>query len=70
VLADRYAARKPPLAICVTVTNKPKKSDSGNFAVRKKKNETANAQNNTFANRSSRHETKVCKRVVFLPTHQ
>jgi len=30
--------------------------------------ETADAQNSTFANRYSRHETKVCKRAVFLPT--
>ena len=31
---------------------------------------TANAQNSTFANRTIRHTTKVCKRAVFLPTHQ
>jgi len=34
-----------------------------------KKMETADPQNSTFANRTSRHETKVCKRAVFLPTH-
>ena len=34
-----------------------------------KKMETANAQNSTFANRTSRHTTKICKRAVFLPTH-
>jgi len=28
-----------------------------------------NAQNSTFANRTSRHTTKICKRAVFLPTH-
>jgi len=31
---------------------------------------TANAQNSTFANRTSRHTTEICKRAVFLPTHQ
>jgi len=31
---------------------------------------TAHAQNSTFANHTSRHTTKVCKRAVFLPTHQ
>jgi len=31
--------------------------------------ENANTQNSTFANRTSRHTTKVCKRAVFLPTH-
>ena len=35
-----------------------------------KKMETANAQNSTFANRTSRHTTKICKRAVFLPTHR
>jgi len=29
----------------------------------------ANAQNSTFANRTSRHTSKICKRAVFLPTH-
>ncbi len=29
----------------------------------------ANAQNSTFVNRTSRHTTDICKRVVFLPTH-
>jgi len=29
----------------------------------------ANAQNSTFAIRTSNHTTKNCKRAVFLPTH-
>ncbi len=29
----------------------------------------ANAQNSTFANRTSRLTTEVCKRAVLLPTH-
>ena len=29
----------------------------------------ANAQNSTFANRTSQRTTEVCKRAVFLPTH-
>jgi len=53
-----------------TVTNKPKKNDSGNFAVRKRKNETANPQNNTFASSDTQAEASACKRVVFLPTHR
>jgi hypothetical protein len=45
------------------------KTDKGQFNT-KKKNQimTANAQNSTFANRTSRRKTKVCKRAVFLPT--
>ena len=45
--------------------------DNGKFAAKrqKRKMENANAQNSTFANRTSRHTTKVCKRAVFLPTH-
>jgi len=34
-----------------------------------KKMKNANAQNSTFAIRTSRHTTKNCKRAVFLPTH-
>jgi hypothetical protein len=30
---------------------------------------TAHAQNSTFANRTTPHTAKVCKRAVFLPTH-
>jgi hypothetical protein len=36
---------------------------------RRDKMKNANAQNSTFANRTSRHTTKICKRAVFLPTH-
>ncbi|HOF55409.1 MAG TPA: hypothetical protein PLB43_05700, partial [Prolixibacteraceae bacterium] len=35
-----------------------------------KKMETANTQNSTFANRTSRHTTKSCKRALFLPSHR
>jgi hypothetical protein len=37
---------------------------------RKEKLENAYAQNSTFANRTSRHTTKVCKRAVFFPTQR
>ena len=51
------------------VTNKPKKNDSGYFAARKRKNETANPQNNTFASSDTRTDASACKRVVFFPPH-
>jgi len=35
----------------------------------KKIKENAHAQNSTFANRTNRHTTNVCKRAVFFPTH-
>jgi len=38
--------------------------------VRKRKNETANPQNNTFASSDTQAEASACKRVVFLPTHR
>jgi hypothetical protein len=34
-----------------------------------KKMETADTQNSTFANHTSRPTTKICKRAVFLLTH-
>jgi len=46
------------------------KTEKGQFAT-KKKNQImkTNAQNSTFANLTSRHKTKVCKRAIFLPQH-
>ncbi len=69
--SDRNALRNPPRQHVLTVRHKRRKTnDSGNFAAkRQEKMETANAQNSTFANRTSRHTTKICKRAVFLPTH-
>ena len=50
-------------------TSEKKPATADNLLQKDKKMETADPQNSTFANRSNRHETKVCKRAVFLPTH-
>ncbi|NMD01536.1 MAG: hypothetical protein GYA62_17695 [Bacteroidales bacterium] len=50
-----------------TVRHKRRKTnDSGILLQKDKKMETANAQNSTFANRTSQRTTKICKRAVFF----
>jgi len=45
-------------------------TEKGQFDTKtKNKIMTANAQNSIFANLTSRHKTKVCKRAIFLPQH-
>jgi len=51
-----------------TVTAKCKNDTADNLQLKKIK-ENAHAQNSTFANRTNRHTTNVCKRAVFFPTH-
>jgi hypothetical protein len=52
-----------------SVTAKCKKQHSRQLATKRQKIKTANAQNSTFANRTGRHTTKICKKAVFLLTH-
>jgi hypothetical protein len=58
------------LEILCTCEQKPTTSDNLlQKGQKKEKQRTTSAQNSTFATRTNRHTTEVCKRAVFLLTH-